>query len=218
MDKNEKETIQHPAFGQISVSRVHSTGTNFYGSNLKHNNYIAIEIRGSEIQRDLGNDRHFPTSNKMSIRLTSVQFAELLTNMNTTGVPCTIELDYGRVEPLPEIEDRKHFIHRKFRDRMKAFESTLRDNQEIVKKLTAKKTLSKEDQHTLNWAVDKISQEVTQNIPFFMQVFQESSDEIVVEAKAEMEAAIQHKITSLGLRAIAEENRQLSDGKEDNNG
>ena len=127
-----------------------------------------------------------------------------------SGVPCTIErINKIAVETYPKTESRKEFVHRKFKDRMKEFANTLKEKQNRVKELTAKKTLSKEDQKELNWTVEWLTQEVASNIPFFAECFQETMDEVVLDAKTEIENAIQHKITTLGLNALHEQNNLL---------
>ena len=43
---------------------------------------------------------------------------------------------------------------------------------------------------------------MTSNIPFFRQMFQEEMDKIVVDAKAEIDAAMQHTVTKAGIKAL----------------
>lgn len=145
------------------------------------------------------------------IRMTANQFSETITSLNQgSGVPCTIEMVDGKpIENLPIAESRKEFVHRKFQDRMKEFAATLKNKQNRVKELTAKKTLSKADQKELNNHVEWLTQEVASNIPFFAKCFQETMDEVVLEAKSEVENAIQHKINTLGLQALHEQNKLL---------
>jgi hypothetical protein len=130
------------------------------------------------------------------------------------GVPCTIQhLDGKRIEPEENIETKKDATHRQFKKRMVEFASKLKEDQAKAKDIIKKKTLSKEDQHTLNWFLEKITQEVTSNIPFFMECFQEVADKVVLEAKAEVEVAIMRKVTILGLEELKNQNKLLSDGK-----
>lgn len=211
-EQNEKERISHPSFGQISFSRINSNGTEFYGSELKQDNYIQLEVNQSEVERTLSRDwyftKHIPI---IKLRLTANQFSELLTNMNHgSGIPCTIEMvDGKRIPEYPITESRKEFVHRKFEDRMREFAVSLKTQQKRVKELTDKKTLSKNDQLELNRAVDWLTTEVASNIPFFAKCFQENMDEVVLEAKSEVENAILHKITTLGLSALHEQNKLL---------
>ena len=130
-----------------------------------------------------------------------------------SGIPCTLERVGGkRVSPLPDIENRKEFVHRKFEDRMKEFGKGIKERQEKALKLIAKKTLSKKDQEDLNFHIQLLTQEIERNIPYFSKCFQENVDEVVQEAKLEIENAIQHKVTTLGMEALHEKNQLLSDG------
>lgn len=213
----ESENYKHPSFGQISFSRVNGNGTNFYGSELPQDHYITMEVKNSEIQRDLTQDRYYAIGIPLiKIRMSAIQFAEMITSMNHgSGVPCTIERLVGqKVEDLPSHENRKDFVHRKFEDRMKDFANSIRENQKKAKEIVKKKTLSKQDIHDLTHQLEWLTQEVESNIPFFAKCFQETMDEVVSEAKLEVENAIQHKISTLGLNALHEQNKLLSDKNE----
>jgi hypothetical protein len=217
-ESKEKETYKHPSFGQIKFSRCNGGNQGFYGSELPQDHYITMEVKNSEIQRDLRRDWHFAYSLPLiEIRMTASQFSEMLTSLNHgSGVPCTIEMvNMKPIEKYPQPESRKEFVHRKFKDRMTEFAKTLKIKQNRVKELTAKKTLSKADQEELNRTVEWLTTEVASNIPFFAECFQETMDEIVVDAKAEVENAIQHKITTLGLTELHKQNGLLGDKKQD---
>ena len=144
----ERESHRHESFGQISFSRVCGRGVNFYGSELPQDNYITMEVKYSEINRELTQDRYYDFGVPIiKIRLSSGQFAEMITSMNQgSGVPCTIErLSGQKVQDLPIQESRKEFVHRKFDDRMKEFADKIRANQKNAKEIVKKKTLSKQD-------------------------------------------------------------------------
>ena len=88
---------------------------------------------------------------------------------------------------------------------MKNFASNLKEKQNKAKELIAKKTLSKEDTILLKNYIDWLTQEISSNIPFFAECFQETMDAVVFEAKLEVENAIQHKINTLGLNALKDQ-------------
>lgn len=205
----ESERFKHPAFGQIQFIRTNSNNTSFYGSESTQDHYISMEVNHSEIHRDLTQDRYYNIDQILRIRMSSGQFAEMLTSMNCgSGVPCTIERIQGKkIGELPMQESRKEFVHRKFDDRMKIFGDTIRESQNKAKELIKKKTLSKEDMHQLQMHIEWLTSEVERNIPFFVKCFQETMDEVVFEAKTEVENAIQHKINILGLSALHEQNK-----------
>jgi hypothetical protein len=211
----ERERHSHPSFGQIQFSRCNGNNTKFYGSELPQDHYISMELHGSEIERELSKDWYLAKEQIVRIRLSSSQFAEMLTSMNQGGgVCCTIEHIKGvRIEDLPEQESRKEFVHRKFEDRMKMFANSIRENQKKAKEIVKKKTLSKQDIHDLTHQLEWLTQEVESNIPFFAKCFQETMDEVVYEAKSEVENAIQHKINVLGLSALHEQNKLIENNK-----
>ena len=210
---DEEERYTHPAFGQISFCRVTGHGR-FYGSELRQDHYIEMRVNHSEMERSLTSDHYYERDRVLTLRMTANQFSEMITNMNASGVPCTLTQICGeKVPELPDAENKKEFTHRVFADRMKEFAVTLKGKQALVKTISAKKTLSAEDQRQLNWAMDWITQETTKNIPFFMECFQETMDKVVVEAKTEVESAIMHKITTLGLTALHEQNKLFEIGE-----
>lgn len=171
----EQESFSHESFGQILFCRSNGNNTNFYGSELPQDHYITMEVHHSEIQRELTQDRYYNKGQILRIRMSSGQFAEMLTSMNCgSGVPCTIERIEGKkIAELPMQESRKEFVHRKFEDRMKMFGDTIRERQNKAKELVKKKTLSKDDMHKLQMHLEWLTNEVEKNIPFFAKCFQE---------------------------------------------
>jgi hypothetical protein len=201
----DRETVKHESFGQISFTRTQGRGQTFYGSELPQDHYVSMEIRQSELSRDLTSEWYRSYGVPLiRIRMSSGQFAELITSMNMgRGIPCTIERLMGKkVDEFPEIESRKELVHRKFEERMKQFADTIRENKIKAKEIVKKKTLSKDDVRELSFQLDFLTQEIEQNIPFFAECFQETMDKVVLEAKKEVENAIQHKINVLGLSRI----------------
>lgn len=208
---NGQETLSHESFGQIRFARVNGGNTTFYGSELPQDHYIVMELYQSEIHRDLTQDRYHNKGQVISLRMTSGQFSEMITSLNIgSGVPCTIERIQGKhIEKLPQQESRKEFMHRNFEDRMKEFAVRLKEKQKAAKDLVAKKSLTKEEQRDLNFHLEWLTREIESNIPFFAKCFQETMDNVVFEAKLEIENAIQHKINVLGLEVLHNENKLL---------
>lgn len=218
MNSNESERTSHPSFGQIYFGRVSSSlGEDFYGSELKQDHYISMEVHKSEVERELAKEWYFTKGSPLiRLRMTSGQFSELITSLNSgSGIPCTIEyLNQEKVEEMPKQESRKEFVHRKFEERMKTFADSIRSRQAEAKDIVKKKTLSKDDVNKLNILLQWLTQEIESNIPFFAKCFQETMDKVVFEAKTEVENAIQHKINVLGLTELHKQNKLLSETNE----
>jgi len=215
MIDNENERYKHESFGQVSFNRTNGHA-HFYGSELDQDHYISMEVNASEIERSLTQDWYFTRGLPLiRIRMSGGQFSELITSMNQgSGVPCTVEMVKGeKTQDLPLQESRKEFVHRKFEDRMKEFAKGIREGQARAKELIKKKPLSKDDMRELDLQIEWLSNEVASNIPFFAKCFQETMDEVVHEAKLEVENAIQHKISILGLDELHKQNKLLSENK-----
>lgn len=215
---NQEETFSHESFGQILFSRIQcNPAQKFYGSELEQSHYIQMTITGSQVIKELSSERYFENGKVLArVRMSSGQFAELITSLNYgSGVPCTVEvIDGKRKMPLPEQESKKEFVHRKFQERMSAFADTIREKQIAAKQLVKKKTLSKQDIHDLNMHLEWLTGEIERNIPFFAQCFQENMDDVVFEAKTEVENAIQHKLSVLGLEELHKQQNLLTDNNQ----
>lgn len=213
--KSEEETLNHPSFGIIQFSRINGHSS-FFGSDIEHNNYIQLTISEGEKCSSLTSERYYSNKILFKARLTSNQFSELITSLNIgSGVPCTIEYNNSvKTEELPNLENRKTFIHRKFKDRLKTFSNNIAIQKEKSKNIINKKTLSKEDQANLLNYLDIITQEINSNIPYFAECFQEVMDEMVLEAKTEIESSILHKITTVGLEKLFNDQNKLLNNHE----
>lgn len=202
----EEEKLEHPSFGVIRFSRINGNSGYLFGSEVQPNNFISLTISQAEEIRDLTNKKQYPRKEVVRVKMSPAQFSELITTLNySSGTACTIEEINGeKIEQVTNVENRKMFVHRKFKERMKRFTDELTDSNARAKKLIAKKTLSKDDQRELSFLIDRCITETKNNIPFFAQCFQENMDNIVVDAKAEIDATIQNMITQTGIKAIAE--------------
>ena len=195
----EKENSSHESFGQIKFNRVNSNGTKFYGSELGQNNYITMTVHHSEIYRDLTQDRYFPTGEIVKIRMSSGQFAELITSMNCgTGIPCTIERIQGKkTVDLSKQESRKEFVHRKFEDRMKRFADLIRKNQKEAKEIVTKRNLSKQDIFDLTLKLNWLTEEIEKIFHFSLNVFKKLWMKLYLKQKQKLKMQYYIKYTLL---------------------
>ena len=203
MNKEEKE-FKHPSFGMLGFSRVNGNSGYLFGTNVQPDNYIEMRLYTGRMKRDDIEDNFYPDDNILTVKMSPVQFSELITSMNyARGVPCTITSFNGKkVEQAKNIENRKTFSARSFNDKMSKFAASINKNMTTAEKLIAKKNLSKKDQEELRMMLYRIQTELTSNIPFFRQMLQEEMDKIVVDAKAEIDAAMQHAVTKAGIKAL----------------
>src|ERR1700722_15060347 len=85
-----------PAFGVISVHRINATpGEVLFQSDLRHSEFVRLEIHEATRKRDLKHDWVHPGKAVCEISLSMSQFASFVASGGTQGVPCPIEFTGG---------------------------------------------------------------------------------------------------------------------------
>lgn len=201
------KVITHPSFGLASFSRVNGYSGFMFGSDVQSESYIELTISPAErVQGDFRLYYHSNRSSIVKVKMTQTQFAELLTNMNRgEGVPVTIESIGGQRIEQCNVEDVKaHLDELKddFKQRTKKTLNSLVQTSDELKTIINKKNLSKKDQEIAKELLDKYIREIRSNIPFFLELYKEETDNIVQRAKAEIDGVIQSSIVNAGIKAL----------------
>lgn len=194
---------KHPSHGLISASRSYGGEFYLFGSRLKHNDTITLQISEGESERSLKDDRYLDGKLLATVRLSEVQWASLICSLSTgPGVPCTLEFLAGqRFERLPPPEDsiRQHTDENK-ETLQKALWSLHTLSDQIGELLTGK-TVSKRDLGEIKRSMDILLGNLPANLEFSHKTFEEHVDRVVAEAKASVEAHVQSVLTHLGVQA-----------------
>ena len=91
----------HPSYGTIMFNRSNSRVTPLFGSSIKHNNVITMELRHAEIERGLNRDWVYGKAPIAEIEMSYSQFAEAITSFGQgTGIPVTIRYTEKMVKYL----------------------------------------------------------------------------------------------------------------------
>ena len=96
-----KNKMSHPSFGAISVTRTQSSGAHaMYGSSVRHRNTIRIQIRHSELTRELSRDWYSSHGLICELEMTQNQWAEFVSSIGQRG-PLHHPLEWRRSRTLP---------------------------------------------------------------------------------------------------------------------
>ena len=215
IDENGCNVEEHPSYGLISVHRQQSSGTKLFGSAIEHNNLISISINQAEHKRSISNNWYHSTKHLINITMSPVQFAEMLTNSNTQGIPCTIgyTAEDGIIGEPPTINTGEMF-REEFHKKMHNFAITLEQSLEHAEKLLGDKNtkpLKKSEKKEILDSISNLVMQIKSNLPFTATQFKEQMDKVVVEAKADFEATIESKIRALGVEGFKAELKMLSE-------
>lgn len=202
--KKEEKKYEHPSFGMLSLSRIHGKSGYLFGSEIQSDNFIELTLSEGEMNRELSKDWFFARKPLFKVKMSPNQFSELITTLNIgSGVPVTIEEVMGeKIEQCNDMESKKTYTHNQFKQRMAEFMSEINSKYKEAEQIINKKNLSKDDQEKLKWFYQRMSQEIKQNIPFFVKCFQEVMDKVVLDAKSEIDSVLLHSVVSAGIEAL----------------
>lgn len=197
-----KEKKQHPSYGMISASNVFGTST-LFGTDVKPHGYISIRICKAAEELDLGKSWYYQNEEIIEVNLSYTQFAELITTMNSVGVPCTLHRVNGQLIPKDDSKEYKAVFHRR---RMKEMAndllSSIKNSKTRVSELIKK--LSQKDQAEINRTFDRLNQELASNFPFYMEQFYEEMDNVAADIKLNMEQELHARMHALGIQTFKE--------------
>lgn len=213
----DKTRHDHPAFAQVSVSRVQNGSSNaLYGSALEdHHTTIRIRICRSYMIHALARDWYHGADELIEVELSAAQYAEMLTSHNIgSGVPCTLR--YVNREEVPRLPAKPTTeagrVTQGFAEKMKTLRKSLQPRAASIMKLAEK--LSAKAREELRIDLQVILQEIDSNIPFVLDSFNEATTKIVSAAKHEIEAFTMHGIMRAGLKALGIAGQQEPERKQ----
>lgn len=198
----------HPSYGTLRFSRLYGGGkTALFGSSIKHENTIAMDLYHADITRGLSNDWVHSNNLVARVEMSYSQFAEAITSFgNGTGIPCTIrytEKD-GQIPDCDFVSKRTQFTD-EFKEKRK---ETTKEAQQLIQDVadlfSQKKALTKADKESVLKKLNKLSADLGCNMDYILDQFNEQMDKTVMEAKGEIEAFCQNKIQSIANAALVE--------------
>ncbi len=202
----EKDTETHESFGTMVVTRsINGSDVQLFGSSIKHSSTVSMSISKADRNRHLSRDWIHPTDEIIEIEMSQAQFADMITSAGLGGgTPVTIRKIQGkRTEPVPGTSVRQKFS-REFDKSVSDLKAQLESLENIAKDVLTKSTSKKEERESLLREINRLSREVSSNIPYIAKSFNESIDKVVGEARQEIEAHYQDRVTSLGKEGMME--------------
>ena len=207
------EIYTHPSYGMVRFSRSQGGGFTLFGSSVQHNHTISLVICEAERKRNLHCDWYHAKQELIEIRMSPVQFAELVSSLNCgDGVPCTIERVVGdefnnktrRFRPSPPQEHKRAEFENEFKDDIKEVAARSKKLAATINSVLAKKTLTQADRKDVAKMLSMLLQHIESNMPFVLTQFNEQIERTVVEAKGEIDAAMTHLLVRLGTEKLQE--------------
>lgn len=200
-----REMERHASWGMIGFYHTQGGARQLFGSDVSNSNTIYLRIKHAKKQRELGRDWTMGEDLICEVELSSLQFAELLTNTNVgDGVPCTIRYtENGGYIQYQEEKSKMDVIYEERDDIVDKASSKLREVERGISELINNKKIAKsvgaELLHKLSTALSDLE---GNNFEFYKKQATKEIDKMVVEAKSQISEYVAAKIYSVGLEAL----------------
>ena len=211
MGGTKMKRYEHPSYGMMSITRYCGGNGNFFGDDLpmEGSGGIEIELKEATLERNANGlhcDSFNPGKLKFRVKMSHLQFAELITNMNTTGVPVTItNIGTERLDDPPILNKREVFDE----EAEEVVSKTKQRANDIIAKVQnlfeSKKSLTKKDKEEIIRELNQLRMATFDHLPFMQKMFNEQMNKSVLSAKANIAAFVEQR--RLALKALKEENK-----------
>lgn len=179
---------EHPAMGKVRVSRWSgNTKDRLFMSNVENHAGIAIEIDAAVLVRDGASEWVHGGKRIITIELSPAQWADLLTNMNSEGTPCTIRWDKSQKEPnipkLPVLGTVMKHVETQFEQAIADLE--LLDPTEMVAVREALEKLPAKHRTVVTEAFNNLVGRIKSKIPYVRSRWEEAAVKTLEQLKQE---------------------------------
>ncbi len=202
-----KDFETHDSWGMVGICHQHHGGRQLFGSDVTNYNTICLRIKTAQCSRELGRDWIMGDKTLIEITLSANQFADMLTNANVgDGVPCTIEyvagkglIKYQPQKPKLEIieQERDALAEKAVSD----IHSSIAMVKELIDKKKISKTIGEELLFNMNGALSHL---VGGGKEFYKKQAKQELENMVTEAKRQVQSYVDNKIYSTGLQWLTE--------------
>ena len=205
VEDNGDVSYKHPSYGMIRVSRQSGgDGEPLFGSEVGSSSRMSISISEGVVTQHLGRNWYQDRKTITEVVMSPIQYAEMITNPNTQGMPCTIKYtrELGPIK-YNSINTQTQYVESKIEEKVTNLKKETSTIQRDVKEILSQKgTLKKADKDSIQRLVRKLTDSVTDALPYYEECLKESIDRMKAEARTEIDGYLTHAITQTGLKAL----------------
>jgi hypothetical protein len=197
-------TLKHPAYAIINAHRIHGRAS-LVGSHVDHSGFVRIEIKRADCQVDEFGERFWGGKFVVSVDLSEAQWVALVSRMNMgEGIPCTLRhMQQGELVRVPELTPPIK-VDEKLAEQADTHSASIDQliSTQIAALRKAADKLGKKDAERFLMDLRVLEGNLRENAKFHHECLTETKEKLVTEAKLEIEAAINSKITALGIQSL----------------
>lgn len=202
--KGEDITYSHSSYGMIKVGRHMGNFNDLFGSEVNNSSAICINISEAELTQDLGDNWYHATNTICEAYLSPTQYAEMISNPNTEGVPCTLRYteSKGHIVYKPHATQVEYSLQ-KVKDIADNMQNTLSKYQNRAKEILSQKGgLKATDKKELLNLFMSFDREMRDGLPFYTKQVKDNAERMVAEARIDAEAFVTQVHTKIGSKLL----------------
>ena len=209
-DAHNRQKFSHPSYAVVQISRV-SGKAELFDSSIAHQHYITLRVCRATKHSDGSHDFIFAGERLIEVAMSETQFARVITSMNMgSGAPCTLQSLDGEMVDQPEREDllntHKNMVEDKLKDVM---ESQLAIGKQVAEWRKQKHRPTLKELDTLAQELHCTAAHFELNMGYYASCFEGHMEEVVDEAKAEIET---HMLASAGRLGLEQKELPVIEG------
>ena len=208
--KDINQVYSHPAYGVVTVSRPQCTpGVYLFGSDLSHGHYISVTIQTAELERNLHRDWVFPKGQVVEFSMSEAQWGRFGSGAGRSqATPITLNrLSEGPLVAIPGIKhpekSRKDSFDKEFGVKLDKAMQGINTIAGQLEEVLNDKSISKVKLKGIVANLKSQASSLPKNLDFAVESFKEATEDMVEEAKAEVEAYFIQTAHSYGVGAMA---------------
>lgn len=199
-------TYKHPSYGMVHLSRqtCSGEGVSLFGAKHPSTTVMSLTIEKAQNTQEISKNWYYGYEDVTEILMTPVQYAELISNPNTSGVPCTIKYTSkeGNIIYKPHATEIEH-AEVKIKESLDKLSGEIKGKKDqAVEILQRKGTLKVSDRNHLIQLIQNIDQDMQGNIPWYKEQMAKSIDSMVMEANSDIESLVANVQTKLGKKLL----------------
>ena len=193
---DERRIRSHPSYATVTLQRIpHGTSRTLFQSDFQHQQTVSLEIHSAEVFRANSEDYVMSTNRLISVEMSPLQLADLLTGFGNTGpVPATLRFLSGDQEPRPT--PPAHNVKSQFSDEHR---EALDDIITAVDELIQHPNLSVEARRK----AEGIKTSLTNRLPFIEDQFEKHVQHTAADARASITAFAELREQLAGRSALS---------------
>ena len=209
--------FDHPSYGVISRTReTLANPVTLFGMDTVVKDVVTMKIKGVTLKESLGDSFYIENQTHVEIMMAASQFVDAFTNMNSSGVPCSIveTVSKGRIKLASTPTNADFIIDSIINNIDECVSSSNQLVSEVESLISKTGTINKTDRDEAASKVFEYSRKLYDSLPHNIKCYSDAADKQVMEAKATIDLAITNKKDKIIKRILSENPEILSISKD----